>query len=168
VEPHSKPDHAQLTPASPRRGGTWAIFDHYSPPFVLTADMLLALALARTAPLRRAFPDVPFLSALGRTPLVIWFSRVTEACYRDATGQRRCDRDAEGVPYNELNVLALLRERALFVPGIYATSELSISIGRGYGMPKRPTGMHVEAIDKRFSSTAIDASRRSSVRARLL
>src|SRR3712207_9415759 len=66
---------------------------------------------SRTAPLRRAFPDVPFLSALGRTPLVIWFSRITEACYRDATGQRRCDRATEGVPDNELNVLALLRER---------------------------------------------------------
>ena len=144
------------------------MFDRYSPPFSLTSDMLFALGLARTAPLRRAFPDLPFLSAHGRTPLVIWFSRITEACYRDATGQRRCDRDTDGVPYNELNVLALLREQALFVPGIYATSELSVSIGHGYGMPKRPTLMHLEATDKRLRSTAIDVSRRSFVRARLL
>ena len=35
---------------------------HCLPPFDLTADMLFALALCPTPPLRRAFPGVPFIS----------------------------------------------------------------------------------------------------------
>ena len=167
--PHPKPDEAELTATSSWGSGrTAAIFDRYAPPFELTTDMLFALALCPTAPLRRTFPGVPFLSLLGKTPLVIWFSRVTEACYRDATGQRRCDRHTEGVPYNELNVLALLRARALFVPGIYATSELSVSIGHGYGMPKQLTAMTVTTTANRFSATTAGLASPSFVQARLL
>jgi hypothetical protein len=40
----------------------------YQPPFEVTADLLVVPALCPTAPLRRAFPSVPFLSLLGRTP----------------------------------------------------------------------------------------------------
>ena len=53
--------------------------ERYRPPFVLTSDMLFLIALARTRDLQHSFPGVPFLSVLGRTPLVVWFSRITES-----------------------------------------------------------------------------------------
>jgi hypothetical protein len=124
-----------LTFRPPEQGTESAIFDRYRPPFDLTSDMLLALAFCPTSPLRQAFPETPFLSLLGWTPLVVWFSRITEGWYRDPAGRPRLA--DEGIPYNELNVLALLRAPAVFVPGIYASSELSVRIGHGYGMPKQ-------------------------------
>src|SRR3712207_5364795 len=63
----------------------------YSPPFDLTADMLFVMAAVPTRPMRQTFPRVPFLSMLGNTPLVIWFSRITEACYGVGAGERHCD-----------------------------------------------------------------------------
>ena len=48
--------------------GREGIFATYGPPFDLRADLLLAAALAPTAPLRATFSGVPFLSLLGRTP----------------------------------------------------------------------------------------------------
>ena len=149
-------------------GGTGAeagIFARYGPPFDLTSDMLLALALCSTAPLREAFPSMPFLSLLGRTPLVIWFSRITEGWCRDTAGGRR--QVNEGIPYAELNVLALLRAPALFVPGIYATSELSVGIGHGYGMPKQLIAMDFSVSRARITSSAGGVAGRSSVRGRL-
>jgi hypothetical protein len=129
--------------------------------------MLFAVALCPTDPLRRSFPGVPFVSLLGRTPLLVWFSRVKSVCYTDATGERRCTGGPEAQLYNELNVLALL-PRAFFAPGIYATSELTIQIGRREGMPKQPAPMSLQAGGKRIRSRMIHGGRRSFVRARLL
>jgi hypothetical protein len=143
------------------------VFAHYSPPFDLTSDMLFGLALCPTPPLRRTFPGVHFLSVWGRTPLVIWFARITEACYHDAAGQRRSAIGTGQVPYNELNVLALLRQRAVFVPGIYATSALSIRIGLGYGMPKRSITMDVRQDGRWVIALVTDGAHRSLARARL-
>jgi hypothetical protein len=67
-----------------------------------------------------------------------------------------------------LNVVAFLRRRALFVPGIYATSELTIQVGHGYGMPKQPTTMRMQVEGSRFRSEMRDGTRQSFVRARLL
>jgi hypothetical protein len=143
--------------------------EQYAPPFDLTADMLLVLALCPTAPLRRVFPEVPFLSLLGRTPLVLWFSHVTEVCYRDPAGARRCDQTPRAAQYDELNVAALLWERAFFVPGIYATGELSILIGRHYySMPKEPTTMRLRVNDGQFRAAVADSPHRSYASARLL
>jgi hypothetical protein len=144
------------------------IFAQYAPPFDLTSDMLFALALCPTRPLRRAFPGVPFLSLLGRTPLLLWFSRITQMCYHETEGAEHCLGRSEAGLYHELNVVAFLRKRTLFVPGIYATSELTIRVGHGYGMPKQPTTMQVEVGDTWVRSEVRDGSRQSVVRARLL
>ena len=144
------------------------VLERYRPPFDLTADMLFVVALAPTAPLRQVFPGVPFLSAFGKTPLLIWFSRIKEACYGLAEGGRRCEREGEAVPYDELNVVAILREAAFFVPGIYATGAVSVQLGRAYGMPKGPIEMELQADERCFASSAADGTRRSFVRARLL
>ena len=106
------------------------------PPFDLTADMLFVAGLAPTQPLRRSFPGVPFLSLFGRTPLALWFSRVTEGCYRDERGDSHCLGGPEDTLYNEVTILAVLRKRALFCPVIYASNDLSIPIAKMYGMPK--------------------------------
>ena len=144
------------------------VFAQFGPPFDLTADLLFTLALCPTPPLRRAFPGVPFLSVLGRTPLVIWFSQITRGCYVDAAGQRRCD-GAPGRPlYFELNALALLGRPALFVPSIYATSRRSIRIGRRYGRPKDATAMSFQASGRWVRSLAQAGARRSWVEAHVL
>jgi hypothetical protein len=128
--------------------------------------MLLTLAFCPTSPLREAFPRVPFLSLLGRTPMMIWFSRITAGWYRDRIGHRRPVE--EGIPYNELNALALLRAPAVFVPGIYATSELSVRIGHGYGMPKQLVPMEFGASRARLTASADVQGHRSEVAAVLL
>jgi hypothetical protein len=145
-----------------------ATLEHYRPPYDLTADMLVVLALCPTAPLRQTFPRMPVLSVRGKTPLVLWFSRITEVCYCDAAGERRCEGGAETALYNELNIIALLRQRALFVPGIYATGERTIRIGHRYGMPKQLTSMHVQAHGTHFEASMMDGACESFVRARLL
>src|SRR5438270_3017762 len=104
------------------------IFSQYAPPFDLTSDMLFALALCPTMPLRRTFPEVPFVSLLGKTPLLLWFSRVTKMCYHNTEGAQHC-LDGAAEMYDEVNVVAFLRQRMLFVPGIYATSDLTIRVG---------------------------------------
>jgi hypothetical protein len=142
----------------------------YSPPFDVTADTFFCLALCPTAPLRHSFRGVPFLSLFGRTPLVIWFSRVTEACETGPNGRMRCERETENVPYDELNVMAALRQRAVFVPAIYADRELSIRIGHTYGLPKKRKPLHFAVKGNRLESHAADVpagTRRSFVRARL-
>ena len=169
MEPHPASRVAALTTTS-RVGPDDAaddVFAHFRPPFDLTSDMLLGLALCPTPPLRRAFPSVPFLSVRGRTPLVIWFARITDAHYYDEDGKPRSATETGQVPYNELNVLALLRQRAVFVPGIYATSRLSVRIGLGYGMPKRMIEMDVQRSRRRITAAAIDGVRRSAADARL-
>jgi hypothetical protein len=173
VGAHPGPGGAPLTLAS-----SWGseelgdqetdVLARYGPPFDLASDLLFALALAPTAPLRCTFPGVPFLTLFGRTPLLVWFGRVRVGCYETPGGQRRCDGGPESVLYHELNVLALLRHPALFVPGIYATSARSIRIGRRYGMPKRATTMSFQVAAGRVRSGALVGARRSSVEARLL
>ena len=141
--------------------------DSLEPPYDLVSDMMFAVALCPTRAMRRAFPGVPFLSLFGKTPLVLWFSRITEACSNDEKGERICMREQQGL-YNELNAMAPLQDRAIFVPGIYATSELSIRIGHRYGMPKQPARMLVEEDGNRFTSKTMHGRRRSYVRARLI
>ena len=70
--------------------------------------------------------------------------------------------------YNELNIIALLRQRALFVPAIYATGERTIRIGHRYGMPKQPASMQVRVDTTRFEAQMMDGACESFARARLL
>ena len=153
---------------SQERERTAAALERYRPPYDLTADMLVVPALCPTAPLRQTFPCVPFLAVRGKTPLVLWFSRITEVCYCDAAGERRCEGGAETALYNELNIIALLRQRALFVPAIYATGERTIRIGHRYGMPKQPASMQVRVDTTRFEAQMMDGACESFARARLL
>jgi hypothetical protein len=153
---------------SQERERTAAALERYRPPYDLTADMLVVPALCPTAPLRQTFPRIPVLSVRGKTPLVLWFSRITEVCYCDAEGECRCEGDAETMLYNELNIIALLHQRALFVPGIYATGERTIRIGHRYGMPKQLTSMHVQVHGTHFEATMTEGACESFVRARLL
>jgi hypothetical protein len=144
--------------------------ERYRPPFVLTSDMLLLVALARTMDLRRGFPEVPFLSILGRTPLVVWFSRITESCYHDQRREWCCERTslAEGI-YDELNVLVVLRRRAVFVPVIYASEARTVQIGQHYyGMPKQLAEPRVRVGEGRFEATLAGRGGCSFVEARLL
>jgi hypothetical protein len=143
-------------------------FTQYRPPFDLTSDMLLVMALCPSMPLRQTFPGLPFLSLLGKTPLLLWFSRTHEIYYYDQAGAQRRIGDPETVLYNELNVVAFLQKRALFIPGIYATSELTIQIGHSYGMPKQLTKMRVEVADKQFHANVRNDTPQSFVQAGLL
>src|SRR5919198_6564105 len=97
---------------SQERERTTAALERYRPPYDLTADMLVVPALCPTAPLRQTFPRVPCLAVRGKTPLVLWFSRITEVRYYDASGERCCEGGAETALYNEMNIIALLRQRA--------------------------------------------------------
>jgi hypothetical protein len=159
-------EEGSLEPAPP--GAPDDIFARYAPPFDVTSDMLLVAALCPTAPLRAAFPSIPFLSVLGKTPLVIWFSRITAGCSYDAAGAWRCEGGPGSALYHELTSLALLWRPALFLAGIYATSKRSIRIGRRYGMPKQPLVMGVRVEGSCFEAAAADGALRSAVRARLL
>jgi hypothetical protein len=98
--------------------------------------MLFVAAFAPTRPLRRIFPGRPFLSVFGRTPMVVWFSRVTEGCYRDAAQATHCLGGPEQTLYDEVTIMTVLRKRSLFCPLIYASNDLSIPIAKLYGMPK--------------------------------
>jgi hypothetical protein len=130
----------------------------YQPPFEVTADLLVVPALCPTAPLRRAFPSVPFLSLLGRTPLLAWFGRVTEGCAYDADGRWRCEGGRGAVLYHELTVVAALARRALFLPATYATSARSVRLARHYyGMPKDPAVMTLRVAGRRFAAAAWSA-----------
>jgi hypothetical protein len=132
--------------------------------------MLLVMALAPTRHLQHSFPDVPFVSILGRTPLLVWFSRITEVCYYDETGEWRCEHNSPSQAiYSEVNVLGLLRRRAVFVPAIYASEARTVQIGHYYyGMPKHLAQTDVCVGEGRFEGTLVDGARRSLVRARLI
>jgi hypothetical protein len=106
--------------------------------------MLFVACFVSTAPLRRTFPGIPFLSLLGRTPLVLWFSRVSEGCYRDQASAVHCLGGPQETLYNEVTILAVLRKRALFCPLIYASNDLSIPIARLYAMPKQAQPMDLD------------------------
>lgn len=143
------------------------IFDTYSPPFDLISDMLFVGCMASTRPLRREFPGTPFLNLGGFTPLVVWFSRVRSLCYGSAEEQECLD-ESTGFGYNELNVVALLRGRRIFVPGIYATGELSRRLGLRYGMPKSRVEMDFSADSGTVLSSLEMPEARSEVRAGIL
>jgi hypothetical protein len=145
-----------------------SVVEQYRPPFVLTSDIVLVVALAPTGPLRRDFPGVPFLSLLTRTPLIVWFARITESCYHDTAGEFRCERGsgAEGL-YSEVNVVALVRQRALFVPGIYASDAHTVHIARFYyGMPKHLERAAAHVGQREFLGELINGDQHSLVHAR--
>jgi hypothetical protein len=153
----------------PARSDLPVAVERYRPPFVLTSDMLFVVALTRTVDLQRSFPGVPFLSVLGRVPLVVWFSRITESCYRDHAGEWRRERSTSpaGI-YSEVSVLALLRRRAMFVPDIYASEARTVQIARHYyAMPKHLAHTDVRIGDGWFEGMLAEGGRRSVVRARL-
>jgi hypothetical protein len=141
-------------------------FDIYRPPFDLEADMLFVMTTASTEALRRSFSAVPFLEFAGLTPLVVWFSRVRTLCHGPPE-RRECLDDASGFGYNELNVVALVRGRRLFVPVIYAGAGLTQQLGRRYGMPKRESSITFVADSRTVESSVSFASDRSEARARL-
>lgn len=141
------------------------ILNRYIPPFDLTAEMLFAASLCPTAWLTRSFPNKPFLSIWGRTPLVFWFSRINQIVYNAPDGGTDVLGSPNATLYNELNVMALLRRTAFFVPGIYATTELTLRIGRAYGMPKQMTEMSYERQGSVIESENLHGGRRSWVRA---
>lgn len=71
--------------------------------------------------------------------------------------------------YAELNVLTALWRRAIFVPGIFATSDLSIHIAQRYGMPKQPIAMRFEVSSSGdVIADAMHGSRASIARSRPL
>jgi hypothetical protein len=141
---------------------------HYQPPFDLLSDMIFVAALCPTGPLRQAFPGVPLLSIFGRTPLFMWFSRVKEIRYHDENREHGVMGGPNVVLYNELNVVAAMRQRGFFVPGIYATSPLTIQIGRGYyGMPKYSTEMTFQVAGQRLTSEERAGLCHTTLRARL-
>jgi hypothetical protein len=142
-------------------------FEEYEPPFDLEADMLFVAASASTALLRARFEDVRFLQIGGSTPMILWFSRVRSLCF-GPPGQRRCLDESTGFGYNELNFVALLRGRKLFVPVIFASGELTQLLGHRYGMPKRPVTMTFTAGERMVESAATTHGVRGEVRARLL
>ena len=96
-----------------------------------------------------------------------WFSRVTGLGYVTPEGKRVWEGGPDSLLYNELNVVAFERRGALFVPGIYATGERTIRVGHGYGMPKEPTQMSLQAQGPRFVSDVRVNGQLSLVHARL-
>jgi hypothetical protein len=143
------------------------VLERYPPPFDLESDMLFALAAADVRPLRSAFPTLRFGEVRGRVPLLLWFSRIRRI-WHGPTEARSCLDERDGYGYDELTVAVPLPERALFVPGIYATSALTLAIGHRYGMPKRPAHMGFAADAERVSSWTGLEGARSEVEASLL
>jgi hypothetical protein len=141
-----------------------------APPYDMRSDMLLAVALCPTGPMRTAFPGVPFMSVRGRTPVAVWFAKVTVGCHRTASGERECVSGRLSIPYSELTVLAALDEPAAFVPGIYTTSKLVLRIGDLYGMAKRPAHATFPRDGRLFRSTVqpFTNNKGSYVRARIV
>jgi hypothetical protein len=115
-------------------------FNVYMPPFNMTVDALFCVAWSPVAPLKAAFPEVPFFSVLGRTPLVLWFARFKDFDYTVPEGSRRRMGETPGaLPYSELGIGTLLRRRGFFVPSLYASSDFGVQLGLSYAMPKQPT-----------------------------
>jgi hypothetical protein len=143
------------------------VLTRYVPPFDLESDMLFALAVVDVLPLRSAFPALRFGEVRGRVPLLLWFSRIRRIWHGPAE-VRSCLDERDGYGYDELTVAVPLPERTLLVPGIYATSPLTLAIGHRYGMPKRPAEMRFAADAERVSSWAAREGARSEVEASLL
>jgi hypothetical protein len=149
------------------------VLARYQPPFDLESDMLFATALVDVGPVRAVHPGVRPWTAGGRVPLLLWFSRVRRIWHGPAD-DRRCLDEREGFGYDEWTVAVPVRGPAsvvpiaLFVPGIYATSPLTLAIGHRYGMPKRPAEMRFTVDDERVASLATDRGAHSWVEASLL
>jgi hypothetical protein len=145
------------------------VFDDVPPPFDLVSDMLLTGATCPVGPLRKSFPDVPFLALGDRAVVGMWFSRVLSARVGPG-GERELTpaSDPHDFPYAELTVAVLVRGGHAFVPGIYATGELTLRIGHRYGMPKVLVPMTYEASDRAVRSVAWVRGGESRVAARVL
>ncbi len=140
---------------APRAAGADDVFDAVPPPFDLVSDILLAAATCPVEPLRERFPEVPFWAAASRALLGVWFSHVLEARVGPGGVRRLGPEEApEDFPYQELNVAMLLRGGGAFVPGIYASSDLTLRIGHLYGMPKRRAPMAYEVAGREVRSRA--------------
>jgi hypothetical protein len=160
--------HPSAAPRGPDAGAGADVLRQFVPPFALTADMLFAGACCPAEPLQAAFPHVPFLTAGRRALLLLWYSRVTRACYHDAVGRQHCEGDGRAPLYYELNVMAPLRQPNLFVPAIYATGERTIRIGRAYGMPKQAATGAMRRRGGDIEAWVQSGAQRSLLRARLL
>jgi hypothetical protein len=102
--------------------------------------------------------------------LVVWFSRITEARAYSERGDRVCESNtsADGI-YREVNVVALLRDRAVFVPAIFATEARTVALGCGYyGMPKQIARVDVAVSGGRLQGALEDGVNRTIFRARLV
>lgn len=154
--------HSHTPPAVPATEPQ-AVFEHYAPPFDLTSDFLFALAFAPNAPLRNAFPELPFLSIARRTPLVVWFSRVRHILYTNAEGRRQEMGGPKAILYDEINVAALLKAQQFFIPAIYSSSPLAVQIGHAYGMPKNLAPVQIEQTDTTFNTLLQSAEHRSYI-----
>lgn len=142
------------------------VVERYPPPYRLLSDMLFAVALCPAAPLQATFPTVPFRVVGGRAVLATWFSSVRRIRYGEADGTTGQLGGQDEILYHELNVVALLKTRALFSPAIYATSALTIAIGHHYGMPKQPTTLQIERPDRRFIVRMEEGGQQSTLAAR--
>lgn len=145
-------------------------FAAYPPPFDLVSDMLIAAGTCAAAPLREAFPGLPFARVGGRAFLVVWFARVHDIGFdAGGSGSRRASHEAPAeVPYDEIDVAVLLRSGGAFVPGIYATRPLPRRLGHGYGMPKRPMHGRFEETGQVVSIRAEVHGQRTRLRARTI
>jgi len=158
-----------MLPDADRAGGGHDddVLARYVPPFDLESDMLFALAAAHARHLRSAFRGVRFGAVGGREPLLLRFSRVRRI-WHGPSGARSCLDERDGHGYDELALAVPLPARTLFVPGIYATSPLTLAIGHRYGMPKRSAAMRFAVDAERVSSWAAQWGARSEVDASLL
>lgn len=112
-------------------------FEAHPPPYHFESQLVLALGACPAEPLLRTFPDLDLCRMGDRALVGVWFARVHDLRSGDQ-GQRRIGEPPQPgeLPYHELTVAVLLRHRRLFVPGIYATSGLTVELGQRYGMPK--------------------------------
>jgi hypothetical protein len=145
-------------------------FNVYQPPFAMTLDALFCVAWCSVAPLKETFPGVPFLSLLGKTPLVLWFARFKDFEYTDAAGARqRMSNRAGALPYSELGIGTLLARRGFFVPSLYASSNFGTRLGLSLEMPKQPTlPIEVQLLPEAFRANLKQSRQQSFIWARLL
>jgi hypothetical protein len=143
------------------------VLARFVPPFDLESDMLFAFAAADARHLRSAYPGSPFVEVGGRAPLLLWFSRIRRIWHGPGEA-RSCLDERDGYGYDELTVAVPLAGRTLFVPGIYATSALTLAIGHRYGMPKRLAEMRFAVDAERVSAWATREGASSEVEASLL
>lgn len=137
------------------------------PPFDLKSDMLLVMGIGETFRLRARFPGVPFLSTFNRTPMLIWFSRITQACYLDSAGRNQCDTDETVGLYNDITLIAPLRNGSVFVPAVFTTSLQNVQVAHTYyAMPKALAEIQVDTRRNEFVSRLQTGADEGAVHAR--